>query len=126
MRTGASQNPDDVVAHALDLLNSADEFLADEQGAVEAKIERAFAQFERGKFFSAEESRERATRSRLRLRTTLSEYGAASPKTVLNSPTELKVSSIRCSNRWRGCRGKDILVKLSQNAPFSSFLFIPS
>ncbi len=57
MRTGAYRNPDAVVAHALDLLNSADELLQDEQDSVEAKIERAFAQFERGEFFSAEESR---------------------------------------------------------------------
>jgi len=57
MLTGAYQNPDEVVAHALDLLSSADELLPDEQASVEEKIERAFGQFERGKFFSAEESR---------------------------------------------------------------------
>jgi Arc/MetJ-type ribon-helix-helix transcriptional regulator len=57
MRTGAYQNPDDVVAHALDLLNSSDKFSLDEQSSVEEKIEGAFAQFERGEFFSAEESR---------------------------------------------------------------------
>jgi Arc/MetJ-type ribon-helix-helix transcriptional regulator len=57
MRTGAYQNPDDVIGHALEMLHSEDEWLQDQKGPIEAKINRAFDQFERGEFLSAEESR---------------------------------------------------------------------
>ena len=57
MRTGAYQTPDDVIARALEMLHSEDEWLLDQKGIIEAKIERAFGQFERGEFLSAEDSR---------------------------------------------------------------------
>jgi len=57
IRTGAYQNPEDVIGRALEMLHSEDEWLQDQKGLVEEKIERAFAQFERGEFLSAEESR---------------------------------------------------------------------
>jgi Arc/MetJ-type ribon-helix-helix transcriptional regulator len=57
MRTGAYQTPDDVIARALEMLHSEDEWLLDQKGTIEAKIERAFGQFERGEFLSAEDSR---------------------------------------------------------------------
>ncbi len=57
MRTGAYQNPDDVIGRALERLQTEDEWLQDQKGSIEAKIERAFGQFERGEFMSAEESR---------------------------------------------------------------------
>ena len=57
MRTGAYQNPDDVIGRALEMLHTEDEWLEDQKGFIEAKVERAFGQFERGEFMSAEESR---------------------------------------------------------------------
>jgi Arc/MetJ-type ribon-helix-helix transcriptional regulator len=57
IRTGAYKNPDDVVSHALEILHSEGQWLRKQPNSIEAKIERAFAQFERGEFFSAEESR---------------------------------------------------------------------
>ncbi len=57
MRTGAYQNPDDVIGRALEMLHTEDEWLHDQKDSIGAKIERAFEQFERGEFFSAEESR---------------------------------------------------------------------
>jgi antitoxin ParD1/3/4 len=57
MRTGAYQNPDDVITRALEMLHSEDEWLQDKKSSIEAKIERAVEQFERGEFLSAEESR---------------------------------------------------------------------
>lgn len=57
METGGYQNPDEVIARALEPLHSEDEWLHAHNGEIAEKIERAFAQFERGEFFSAEESR---------------------------------------------------------------------
>jgi antitoxin ParD1/3/4 len=57
MQSGAYQDPDEVVARALELLHSEDEWLQAHNGEIVEKVERAFAQFERGEFFSAEESR---------------------------------------------------------------------
>jgi Arc/MetJ-type ribon-helix-helix transcriptional regulator len=57
MGRGAYQNPDEVVACALEMLQSEDEWLQEQKGRVEEKLERAFAQFESGQFLSAEESR---------------------------------------------------------------------
>ncbi len=58
MRTGAYQNPDDVIGRALEMLHSEEEWLHDRKPSIEAKIERAFEQFDRGEFMSAQESRE--------------------------------------------------------------------
>ena len=57
MQSGAYENPDAVVARALELLHSEDEWLHAHNGEIAEKIEREFAQFERGEFFSPEESR---------------------------------------------------------------------
>ena len=57
IRTGAYQNPDDVIGRALEMLHSEEEWFHEHNGEITDKIERAFAQFERGEFFSAEESR---------------------------------------------------------------------
>jgi hypothetical protein len=57
MRTGAYQTPDDVIGRALEMLHSEDEWLQDQKDTIEAMIERAFGQFERGEFLSAEGSR---------------------------------------------------------------------
>ncbi len=55
--SGAYRNADDVIARALDVLRSEDTWQQELRGSVEDKIERAFAQFEHGDCFSAEESR---------------------------------------------------------------------
>jgi Arc/MetJ-type ribon-helix-helix transcriptional regulator len=57
IRTGACQNPDDAIGRALEVLRAEDEWLAENKPAVGEKIERAFAQFDRGEFFSPEQSR---------------------------------------------------------------------
>ena len=57
IRTGAYRNPDDVIGRALEVLRSEDEWLAENKPAVADKIERAFGQFDRGEFFSPEQSR---------------------------------------------------------------------
>lgn len=57
MQTGAYRDPDDVIGRALEMLHSEAEWLQDHKEQIAAKIERAFGQFERGEFFSAEESR---------------------------------------------------------------------
>ena len=57
LQTGAYQNFDEVIGRALEMLHSEDEWLQDQKDSIEAKIERAFSQFERGEFLSPEESR---------------------------------------------------------------------
>ncbi len=57
IQTGAYENPDDVIGRALEVLRSEDEWLAENKAAVAEKIERAFGQFDRGEFFSPEQSR---------------------------------------------------------------------
>jgi putative addiction module CopG family antidote len=54
--TGAYESADEVVGRALEILLAEDEWLHAHKQEVSEKIERAFAQFERGEFFSAEES----------------------------------------------------------------------
>ena len=56
MQTGAYQSPDEVIGLALRMLHSEEEWLLDHKAEIAAKIERAFGQFDRGEFFSAEES----------------------------------------------------------------------
>jgi antitoxin ParD1/3/4 len=56
MQSGAYQNPDEVIGRALEMLHSEEEWLQDNRSEIGDKIERAFEQFERGEFFSAEES----------------------------------------------------------------------
>jgi putative addiction module CopG family antidote len=57
MQTGAYQNPDEVIERALRTLHSDEEWLLDHKAEITDKIERALGQFDRGEFFSAEESR---------------------------------------------------------------------
>ncbi len=57
VRSGAYQHPDDVIARALEVLRDEEGWLHERKGEIAEKIERAFGQFERGEFFSSEESR---------------------------------------------------------------------
>jgi Arc/MetJ-type ribon-helix-helix transcriptional regulator len=57
MQTGAYENPDEVIGKALEMLRSENEWLNEHKQEIAEKIERAFGQFERGEFLSAEESR---------------------------------------------------------------------
>jgi putative addiction module CopG family antidote len=56
IETGAYQNPDEVIERALRILHSEEEWLLHHKGEITKKLERAFGQFDRGEFFSAEES----------------------------------------------------------------------
>ncbi len=57
IQSGAYESPDQVIERALEVLRSEDEWLQEHKEEVAGKIERAFGQFERSEFFSAEESR---------------------------------------------------------------------
>ena len=57
MQTGAYASSDEVIERALELLHAEDEWLHGQGDEIHEEIERAFAQFERGEFFSPEESR---------------------------------------------------------------------
>jgi antitoxin ParD1/3/4 len=57
MRTGAYRDPDDVIGRALEMLHSEEQWVDEHKKEIAEKIERAFAQFERGEFFSPAESR---------------------------------------------------------------------
>ena len=57
MQSGAYQNADAVIDRALEVLRSEDDWLDANKEAVGEKIERAFGRFERGEFFSAQESK---------------------------------------------------------------------
>lgn len=48
LETGAYRNPDEVIGRALEMLHSEDEWLQDQKDLIEGRIERAFAQCERG------------------------------------------------------------------------------
>jgi antitoxin ParD1/3/4 len=56
IQSGAYQNPDEVIGRALEVLRGEDEWLHERKDEIAEKIERAFGQFERGEFFSADES----------------------------------------------------------------------
>jgi Arc/MetJ-type ribon-helix-helix transcriptional regulator len=57
MQTGAYRDADEVIGRALEMLYSEDQWLNGQKDEIAGRIERAFGQFERGEFFSAEESR---------------------------------------------------------------------
>ena len=57
IQNGCYQNPDDLIARALEVLRLEDEWLDENKTAVSEKIERAFGQFERDEFFSPAQSR---------------------------------------------------------------------
>lgn len=57
IESGAYHSPDDVIARALDVLREEEDWLHENRDEIAAKIDRAFDQFERGEFFSSDESR---------------------------------------------------------------------
>ena len=57
MRTGAYSSEEEVIDKALQAWQSDDEWLADQKEEIEAAIETALEQFEKGQFFTPEESR---------------------------------------------------------------------
>ena len=57
MRTGAYSSEEEVIDQALQAWQSDDEWLADQKEEIEAAIETALEQFEKGQFFTPEESR---------------------------------------------------------------------
>lgn len=57
IQSGAYQTPDQVIERALEMLRSEDDWLHEDKDSIQEKIERAFGQFERGEFFTAEGSR---------------------------------------------------------------------
>jgi len=57
LQSGAYSHPDDVIARALEVLREEEGWLHDQRDRVSEKIDRAFGQFERGEFLTAEESR---------------------------------------------------------------------
>jgi Arc/MetJ-type ribon-helix-helix transcriptional regulator len=57
IRTGAYQNADEVIARALEVLRSDEEWLGESKSAIGEKIDRAFEQFDLGQFFSAAASK---------------------------------------------------------------------
>ena len=57
IQTGVYANSDEVIERALELLQSEEKWLHGQRDEIHEKIERAFAQFERGEFCSPEESR---------------------------------------------------------------------
>lgn len=56
IETGAYQSPEEVIGRALELLHSEYEWASGPLDEVAEKIDRAFEQFERGEFLTAEES----------------------------------------------------------------------
>ena len=62
LETGAYKDPDEVIGRALEMLHSEAEWLQDHKEQIAEKIERAFGQFERGEYRSAEQSREELNR----------------------------------------------------------------
>jgi Arc/MetJ-type ribon-helix-helix transcriptional regulator len=57
IQSGAYQNPDEVIERALAVLRLEDEWLSGHKDEIGEKIDRAFAQFQRGEFLSSSESK---------------------------------------------------------------------
>jgi putative addiction module CopG family antidote len=57
IESGAYQSPEEVIARALDVLRDEEDWLRNNRSEIAGKIEQAFAQFERGEFFTSDESR---------------------------------------------------------------------
>ncbi len=57
MQAGGYKSADDVIVRALEVLRAEDGILHEQKEAISAKVDRAFEQFERGDFLSAEQSR---------------------------------------------------------------------
>jgi Arc/MetJ-type ribon-helix-helix transcriptional regulator len=54
---GHFKNPEEVIAHALELLESQETWLRENQESIRLKIERSFAQIERGEGVAKDEAR---------------------------------------------------------------------
>lgn len=54
---GHFRNPEEVIAHALELLEDQESWLHENQEEIRLKIERSFSQIERGEGVSGEEAR---------------------------------------------------------------------
>ncbi|HZD50963.1 MAG TPA: hypothetical protein VE178_19625 [Silvibacterium sp.] len=54
---GHFTNPEEVIAHALELLDAQETWLRENQDQIRLKIERSFSQIERGEGVSGEEAR---------------------------------------------------------------------
>jgi len=54
---GHFRNPEEVIAHALELLDDQETWLLENQDEIRLKIERSFSQIERGEGVSGEEAR---------------------------------------------------------------------
>lgn len=57
VESGAYRNPEEVIERALEVLSHDEEWLRENSASIQRKIERAFEHFERGEFFTPEESR---------------------------------------------------------------------
>jgi putative addiction module CopG family antidote len=57
IESGAYRDADEVIGRALEALRVEDEWMQAHRDEIEEKIDRAVGQFERGEFFSGEESR---------------------------------------------------------------------
>ena len=57
LESGGFGSPEEVIERALEMLHSESEWLQSHKDSMHDKVERAFAQFDEGAFFSAEESR---------------------------------------------------------------------
>jgi Arc/MetJ-type ribon-helix-helix transcriptional regulator len=57
LETGAYRDTNEVIERALEMLHSEDEWLSAQKKEIADKLERAFAQSERGEVYSPEESR---------------------------------------------------------------------
>lgn len=57
IESGAYRNPDEVIARALEILRSEDDWMDENSIAISQKIERALGQCERGECFSPDELR---------------------------------------------------------------------
>ena len=54
---GHFKNPEEVIAHALELLDSEETWFSQNRDQIRLKIERSFAQIERGEGVTADEAR---------------------------------------------------------------------
>ncbi|MEO6757983.1 MAG: type II toxin-antitoxin system ParD family antitoxin [Saprospiraceae bacterium] len=57
LQDGAYRNASDVIARALEVLRAEDGWLHERREDVSAKIDRAFEQFDRGEFYTDQQSR---------------------------------------------------------------------
>ncbi|HEY4085692.1 MAG TPA: hypothetical protein VGM43_07120 [Bryobacteraceae bacterium] len=57
IKAGTYENSDQMIQRALEVLRAEDRWLEENRTTIDAKIDHALAQFQRGECFSAEESR---------------------------------------------------------------------